>query len=153
MLGNPHYVFSLIVCFVLGFVAVLALPVGGPDTRDTIAMRAPDGPTAFSVHTKFIPSSPIPVEPQVLASRPAEPESVEQAEPFSPIEEPQSKWASPSLTKLVALASAPFPYKGTVPRTKRPFLNYKSEGRRGRKTRSGRVYWEDKTYSDRRALL
>ncbi|MDA7947877.1 MAG: alpha/beta hydrolase [Hyphomicrobiaceae bacterium] len=154
MLGNPHYVFSLIVCFVLGFVSVLALPVGGPDTRDTVAMRAPDSPTGFSVHTKFVPRSAIPDEPPVLASRPIDPpSSAEPNEPFSPIEQPRSKWASPSLTKLVALASAPFPYTGNVPRTKRPFLNYKSEGRRGRKTRSGRVYWEDKTYSDRRALL
>ena len=34
MLGNPRYVFSLIVCFVLGFASVLALPVGGPETRE-----------------------------------------------------------------------------------------------------------------------
>lgn len=57
------------------------------------------------------------------------------------------------MTRLVSLASAPFPYQGRVPRTGRPFLNYKSRGRIGRKTRSGRVYWADRTYSDRSVLL
>ena len=57
------------------------------------------------------------------------------------------------MTKLVALAASPFPYSGLVPRTKNPFLNIKKSGREGRRTRAGRVYWADKTYSDRRALL
>ncbi len=159
MLGNPHYVFSLIVCFVLGFVSVLALPVGGPDTRDEIAMQEADSPGGSSVHTKFLPRSVVAEKPPVIASPRARevptdtPRVAENTERYTPVEPPRSKWASPSLTKLVALSSAPFPYKGVVPRTKRPFLNYKSEGRRGRKTRSGRVYWEDKTYSDQRALL
>ena len=159
MLGNPHYVFSLIVCFVLGFVSVLALPVGGPDTRDTIAMHDPQRSAGMSVHTKFIPQSETPEKARNHASNHASQapadgsEFAEQDQNFSPIAPSRSKWASPSLTKLVSLASAPFPYTGAVPRTKRPFLNYKSEGRRGRKTRSGRVYWADKTYSDQRALL
>ncbi|MHA1164000.1 MAG: alpha/beta hydrolase, partial [Alphaproteobacteria bacterium] len=42
---------------------------------------------------------------------------------------------------------------GPVPRSSKPFLNFKDRGRKGRKTRSGRVYWADKTYSDRRVLL
>jgi hypothetical protein len=51
------------------------------------------------------------------------------------------------------MASSPFPYSGLVPRTKRPFLNYRNGRRMGRKTRKGRVYWADKTYSDSRVLL
>ncbi len=159
MLGNPRYVISLIGCFALGFAAVFALPVGGPETRDTIAMRAPEPATGFSVHTKYIPRSVAPEKQAMQSTPPASGiphnarDLAENNAGFSPIEPPKSRWATPSLTKLVALASAPFPYTGVVPRTKRPFLNYKEAGRRGRKTRSGRVYWQDKTYSDQRALL
>jgi hypothetical protein len=57
------------------------------------------------------------------------------------------------LTKLVAFTSSPFPYSGRVPRTNKPFLNHQVEGRQAHKTGSGRVYWADKTYNDRRVLL
>ena len=159
MLGNPRYVISLIACFALGFALVLALPVGGPELRDTIAMRAPEPATGSSVHMKYIPRSVAPDTPVMQTTPPSSRippgprELAENDTGFSPVEPPKSKWATPSLTRLVALASAPFPYTGNVPRTKRPFLNYKEDGRRGRKTRSGRVYWADKTYSDQRALL
>ncbi|MFZ1110015.1 MAG: alpha/beta hydrolase [Rhodomicrobium sp.] len=56
-------------------------------------------------------------------------------------------------TKLVALQNAPFPYRGAVPHTGRPFLDVSEDGRRGHRTSSGEVYWEDKTYSDSRTLL
>lgn len=56
-------------------------------------------------------------------------------------------------TQMVALASAPFPYWGRNPRTNRPFLNVRDDGRRGRRTRSGRIYWADKTYNDQRVLM
>jgi len=56
-------------------------------------------------------------------------------------------------TRLVALASAPFPYTGRMPRSNRPFLNVVDGKRRAHKTRSGRTYWADETYSDRRTLL
>jgi pimeloyl-ACP methyl ester carboxylesterase len=56
-------------------------------------------------------------------------------------------------TKLVAFESAPFPYHGTVPNTGRPFLDVSDSGRRGHRTFSGNVYWEDQTYSDSRTLL
>ena len=57
-------------------------------------------------------------------------------------------------TRLVALASAPFPYDGLVPETSKPFLDVVDEqGRRGRRTSRGRIYWEDETFNDRRVLL
>jgi hypothetical protein len=56
-------------------------------------------------------------------------------------------------SKLVELDTAPFPYPGAVPRTGKPFLNVLENGRRGHRTGSGRVYWEDETYSDRQVLL
>lgn len=61
--------------------------------------------------------------------------------------------APSSVTRLVALASAPFPYTGRVPRTNQPFLNVVDGKRRAHRTSSGRTYWADETYSDRRALL
>lgn len=56
-------------------------------------------------------------------------------------------------TKLVPFDSAPFPYHGLYPNTGRPFLDVVEAGRRGHRTSSGEVYWEDRTYSDSRVLL
>lgn len=56
-------------------------------------------------------------------------------------------------TRLLAFAASPFPYDGIVPSTRQPFLNVSDGGRLGHKTFSGRVYWADRTYSDRRVLL
>lgn len=55
-------------------------------------------------------------------------------------------------TDLVAFETAPFPYAGSNPRFNSPFLNL-TKGRKGRRTRSGRVYWEDETFGDPRVLL
>src|SRR3990172_9093922 len=56
-------------------------------------------------------------------------------------------------SKIVEFDTAPFPYKGLVPRTGQPFLNVVENGRRGHRTGTGRVYWEDETYKDRQVLL
>lgn len=56
-------------------------------------------------------------------------------------------------TKLVEFENGPFPYRGIVPGTDRPFLDVSEDGRRGHRTFNGTVYWEDKTYSDSRTLL
>ena len=56
-------------------------------------------------------------------------------------------------TKLVGFESAPFPFHGVNPYTGRVFLDVSEGGRRGHRTSSGEVYWEDKTYSDSRVLL
>jgi hypothetical protein len=56
-------------------------------------------------------------------------------------------------SSLVALASAPFPYRGVVPSTNRPFLEAMEDGRLGHKLGNGHVYFEDQTYSDNRVLL
>ncbi len=56
-------------------------------------------------------------------------------------------------TKLVEFENAPFPYHGVNPNTGRSFLDVSEGGRRGHRTSSGEVYWEDKTYSDSRILL
>jgi hypothetical protein len=54
---------------------------------------------------------------------------------------------------LVEFDTAPFPYNGLVPRTNKPFLDVEENGRRGHRTGSGRIYWEDETYSERKVLL
>jgi hypothetical protein len=56
-------------------------------------------------------------------------------------------------TKLAEFQYAPFPYHGTMPSTGRPFLDVGEDGRRGHRTSSGAVYWEDQTYKDSRTLL
>jgi hypothetical protein len=56
-------------------------------------------------------------------------------------------------SQLVAFETAPFPYDGLVPRSNKPFLDVVENGRRGHRKASGRVYWEDETYSDSRVLL
>jgi len=165
MLRNPYYLFCLMAAFVLGFAAVLVLPVGGPDMHGTIAMQTQTQNSGSqiavsqiagldiggsSAHAKSPEAAPLSsrVEPVITSALPRE-----EDESYSRADTPPSKWSVPSLTKLVALASSPFPYRGSVPRTSTPFLNVKDGVRKGRKTPSGRVYWEDKTYSDPRVLL
>jgi hypothetical protein len=56
-------------------------------------------------------------------------------------------------TSLVPFDTAPFPYHGTMPGSTEPFLNVDENGRKGHRTGSGRVYWQDETYNDNRVLL
>lgn len=49
--------------------------------------------------------------------------------------------------------TAPFPYDGVVPPDDKPFFDFAANGNRGRTTRTGTVYWERETYSDRRVLV
>ncbi len=58
-----------------------------------------------------------------------------------------------AITHLAAFKASPFPYDGTVPDAEGPFFNHEAEGRRAHVTRTGRVYWEDETYNERRSLL
>lgn len=167
MLGNPNYVLSLVLAFALGFVAVLAMPLGmavkhvqtATPKPTTVPAKAMPVMQAAVIHTGSI-SSAEPVKRVRPAREPARQISIasllqrpDVRAISSYIESYRTKWASPSRTKLVSLASAPFPYSGIVPRTHRPFLNHRDGDRVGRKTRSGRVYWADHTYNDNRALL
>jgi hypothetical protein len=56
-------------------------------------------------------------------------------------------------SKLVEFDTAPFPYRGLIPRANKPFLDVAENGRRGHRTGAGHIYWEDETYSDRQVLL
>ncbi len=56
-------------------------------------------------------------------------------------------------TTLVSLKSSAFPYFGNNPRTDAPFLNVSNGERRGHRSYSGRVYWQDETFNDNRVLM
>ena len=57
------------------------------------------------------------------------------------------------LTTLVSMKSSAFPYFGNNPASDSPFLNVSKGDRRGHRSYSGRVYWQDETYSDSRVLV
>jgi hypothetical protein len=57
------------------------------------------------------------------------------------------------LTTLVSMKSSAFPYFGNNPASDTPFLNISKGDRRGHRSYSGRVYWQDETYNDSRVLL
>lgn len=56
-------------------------------------------------------------------------------------------------SQLVAFDNSPFPYDGQPPGQDKPFFDVEKDGRRGHTSPRGGIYWEDTTYSDRRALL
>ncbi len=56
------------------------------------------------------------------------------------------------LTTLVSMKSSAFPYDGNNPASESPFLNISKGERRGHRSYSGRVYWQDETYNDSRVL-
>ncbi|WP_291860523.1 alpha/beta hydrolase [Bradyrhizobium sp.] len=66
---------------------------------------------------------------------------------------PHERPAREDLTMLVGLKSSAFPYLGNHPRTDEPFLNISKGERRGHRSYGGRVYWQDETYNDNRALM
>ena len=70
--------------------------------------------------------------------------------------EPQLPYKRPpreDLTTLVSMKSSAFPYFGNNPASDAPFLNIAKGDRRGHRSYSGRVYWQDETYSDNRVLM
>jgi hypothetical protein len=56
-------------------------------------------------------------------------------------------------TALVEFETSPFPYEGVVPEKNEPFLDVLSGDRKGHRMPSGRIWWEDETYRERRVLL
>jgi hypothetical protein len=66
---------------------------------------------------------------------------------------PYQRLAKEDQTMLVGLKSSAFPYLGNNPRTEQPFLNVSKGERRGHRSYSGRVYWQDETFNDNRVLM
>lgn len=70
--------------------------------------------------------------------------------------EPQAPYKRPprdDLTTLVSMKSSAFPYFGNNPASESPFLNISKGDRRGHRSYSGRVFWQDETYNDSRVLM
>ncbi len=84
------------------------------------------------------------------ASPPQAPYRVASLEPQLPYQRPPRP---DDLTMLVSMKSSAFPYFGNNPASEAPFLNIAKGDRRGHRSYSGRVYWQDETYSDNRVLL
>jgi hypothetical protein len=57
------------------------------------------------------------------------------------------------LTTLVSMKTSAFPYFGNNPSSDSPFLNITKCDRKGHRSYSGRVYWQDETYNDNRVLV
>jgi hypothetical protein len=66
---------------------------------------------------------------------------------------PYQRFTRVEQTALVGLKSSAFPYFGNNPRNDEPFLNIIKGERRGHRSFSGRVYWQDETYNDNRVLM
>jgi hypothetical protein len=85
------------------------------------------------------------------AARPAPaPYRVASLEPQLPFQRPAAR---DDLTTLVSMKSSAFPYFGNNPASDAPFLNVSSGDRRGHRSYSGHVYWQDQTYNDSRVLV
>ncbi|CCD96711.1 conserved hypothetical protein [Bradyrhizobium sp. ORS 375] len=98
--------------------------------------RFPSAQDSFKLHT-----------PADFAPKPP-PYQVAALEPQAPARRPRE-----DLTTLVSMKSSAFPYFGNNPASDAPFLNVSSGERRGHRSFSGRVYWQDQTYNDSRVLV
>jgi hypothetical protein len=87
---------------------------------------------------------------QVAAPARQAPYRVASLEPQLPYQRPPR---ADDMTMLVSMKSSAFPYFGNNPASDSPFLNIAKGDRRGHRSYSGRVYWQDETYSDNRVLL
>src|SRR6201994_4291122 len=66
---------------------------------------------------------------------------------------PYQRPAHEDQTALIGMKSSAFPYYGNNPRTEAPFLNVSNGERRGHRSYSGRVFWQDETFNDNRVLM
>lgn len=95
----------------------------------------------------FSPKRAVQQQPPEQASQASY--KVASLEPHVPYKRP----ARDDLTTLVSMKSSAFPYFGNNPASDAPFLNISKGDRRGHRSYSGRVYWQDETYSDSRVLV
>ena len=109
---------------------------------------APKRPAQTTVAQATALGSPQ-ILPQPIAPAPAS-YRVASLEPQLPFQRPPRQ---ESLTTLVSMKSSAFPYFGNNPASDAPFLNISKGDRRGHRSYSGRVYWQDETYSDNRVLM
>ncbi len=121
-------------------------PVAQPPVVQAPAAQAPapKPPAPQPPAAKAAPTAPPP--PTVKSST---------AHPAVPAPKPviRTRPLTKAKTALQPFDTAPFPYRGLVPGTGRPFHDVEDEKRLGHRMRSGHVYWEDDVYADPRVLL
>lgn len=66
---------------------------------------------------------------------------------------PRSEALKRAKTALIEFETSPFPYNGIQPEKDAPFFNAMFGARKGHSMPSGRIYWEETTYRERRTLL
>ena len=122
-------------------------------SSDTFEERFPAAPFSerFPAAGETLQLKPLPdVGPrQTVQAEPA-PYQVASLEPQAPSRRPAAR---DDLTTLVSMNSSAFPYFGNNPASEEPFLNIAKGDRRGHRSLSGRVYWQDQTYNDNRVLV
>ncbi len=102
-----------------------------PPSESLVQLQPSDAPSRRTARAEPAPYRVASLEPQVPYQRPAREDQ----------------------TTLVSLKSSAFPYLGNNPRTDQPFLNISNGERRGHRSYSGRVYWQDETFNDSRVLM
>ena len=102
----------------------------------------------FPTASESLVQRPSPDTPRKQTAE-AAPYQVASLAPTVPYQHP----AKEAQTTLVSLQSSAFPYLGSNPHTDEPFLNISKGGRKGHRSYSGRVYWQDETYNDNRVLM
>jgi len=112
-----------------------------PDFRD----RFPTASEALPLH-QLADFEPGPKRVQTHSYRVA---SLEPTLPYQHQPQPTGE----EITTLVSMKSSAFPYYGNNPASDTPFLNISSDGRKGHRSYSGHVYWQDQTYNDSRVLV
>ena len=86
-----------------------------------------------------------------LCAAGARPASAETAAKKSAVQKPPVLHSTKM--RLVPFQTSPFPFDGEIPDKGVRFLDAVEGERKGHTSRSGSIYWEDKTYTDRRVLL
>lgn len=97
-----------------------------------------------------------PIRPQrrpIAAKQPTKPKAAPAAATTPQRPPPAAPVVRAAKSELVAFNASPFPYRGFMPDSRKPFLDARDGKRRGHTSLRGTVYWEDQTYSDRRSLL
>jgi hypothetical protein len=93
------------------------------------------------------------VRTEKITPDPAPAQSSIRVAAYAPTTLPLERQRGEDLTKLVSMKSSAFPYFGENPRSEAPFLNISKGDRKGRRSYSGKVYWQDETYNDSRVLV
>jgi hypothetical protein len=110
-----------------------------PSESESIKWPSRDEPRQRTVRTEKITPTPAPAASVRVAA-------------YAPTALPLER-SREDLTTLVSMKSSAFPYFGENPRSEASFLNVSKGDRRGHRSYSGKVYWQDETYNDSRVLV